>query len=214
MTTPSPPVVDNLPDDPQKVDGAKLFNQKASVWTAALDAFTGQVNSLAAWMQLYFGSIVEGKQDTLESGTNIKTINGDSLLGSGDLTVSGDGGFDNSLGFLLTQWSIDNGSPFTGKIMRQTVNGFTYFNIRITALYGNEGFENYSLGSALPYGADTTVGYIFVIFDINGDKAGYIRSNPDDTDGVFRLTLLTDAVFTDDTHSCTNSFVYGEILPD
>lgn len=29
------------------------------------------------------------KQDTLVSGTNIKSINGDSLLGSGDLTISG-----------------------------------------------------------------------------------------------------------------------------
>jgi hypothetical protein len=33
------------------------------------------------------------KQDTLVSGTNIKTVNGNSLLGSGDLTVSGSGGF-------------------------------------------------------------------------------------------------------------------------
>ena len=31
------------------------------------------------------------KQDTLVSGTNIKTINGNSLLGSGDLTISGSG---------------------------------------------------------------------------------------------------------------------------
>lgn len=32
------------------------------------------------------------KQDTLVSGTNIKTINGTSLLGSGDITISGGGG--------------------------------------------------------------------------------------------------------------------------
>lgn len=35
---------------------------------------------------------VDAKQDTLVSGTNIKTINGNSLLGSGDLTVGGGGG--------------------------------------------------------------------------------------------------------------------------
>jgi hypothetical protein len=35
---------------------------------------------------------VEGKQDTLVSGTNIKTVNGASVLGSGDLTVGGSGG--------------------------------------------------------------------------------------------------------------------------
>jgi hypothetical protein len=32
---------------------------------------------------------ISGKQDTLVSGTNIKTINGSSVLGSGDITLSG-----------------------------------------------------------------------------------------------------------------------------
>ena len=36
-------------------------------------------------------TVVSGKQDTLVSATNIKTINGASVLGSGDLTVSGSG---------------------------------------------------------------------------------------------------------------------------
>lgn len=31
------------------------------------------------------------KQDSLISGTNIKTINGESILGSGDITISGGG---------------------------------------------------------------------------------------------------------------------------
>lgn len=34
-------------------------------------------------------AIIASKQDALVSGTNIKTINGNSLLGSGDLTVGG-----------------------------------------------------------------------------------------------------------------------------
>lgn len=37
-------------------------------------------------------NILSSKQDTLVSGTNIKTINGTSVLGSGDLTVGGGGG--------------------------------------------------------------------------------------------------------------------------
>lgn len=40
------------------------------------------------------------KQDLLVSGTNIKTINGSSVLGSGDLTISGGGGGIHSLLFL------------------------------------------------------------------------------------------------------------------
>lgn len=35
-----------------------------------------------------------GKQDTLTSGTNIKTVNGTSLLGSGDLVVGGSNNLD------------------------------------------------------------------------------------------------------------------------
>jgi hypothetical protein len=35
---------------------------------------------------------LNGKQATLESGTNIKTVNGNSLLGSGDIAISGGGG--------------------------------------------------------------------------------------------------------------------------
>lgn len=34
-------------------------------------------------------AIIDGKQDTLVSGTSIKTINGESILGSGDITISG-----------------------------------------------------------------------------------------------------------------------------
>jgi hypothetical protein len=35
---------------------------------------------------------MESKQDQLVSGTNIKTINGESILGSGNITISGGGG--------------------------------------------------------------------------------------------------------------------------
>jgi hypothetical protein len=40
----------------------------------------------------FFDQAVQGKQDTLVSGENIKTINGESILGSGDLTIEGGGG--------------------------------------------------------------------------------------------------------------------------
>ncbi|MFY1017947.1 hypothetical protein [Ectopseudomonas khazarica] len=42
-----------------------------------------QINDLA--------TAISGKQDTLVSATNIKTINGNSLLGAGDLSIAGDG---------------------------------------------------------------------------------------------------------------------------
>lgn len=37
---------------------------------------------------------ISGKQDKLVSGTNIKTINGASILGSGDIAISGGGSSD------------------------------------------------------------------------------------------------------------------------
>lgn len=39
-------------------------------------------------------SALNNKQDTLVSGTNIKTVNGESLLGSGDIVISGGGSID------------------------------------------------------------------------------------------------------------------------
>ena len=38
------------------------------------------------------GVAIKGKQDNLVSGTNIKTINSQSLLGSGNIVISGEGG--------------------------------------------------------------------------------------------------------------------------
>lgn len=47
-------------------------------------------------LQAQISALVTGKQDTLVSGTNIKSINGTSLLGGGDLTISG-GGMSNPM---------------------------------------------------------------------------------------------------------------------
>ena len=45
-------------------------------------------------VKTYVDNGLSAKQATLVSGTNIKTINGNSLLGSGDLTIAGGGGAD------------------------------------------------------------------------------------------------------------------------
>ncbi len=44
---------------------------------------------------------LSGKQTTLVSGTNIKTINSTSILGSGDIVISGGGGFDPATACLI-----------------------------------------------------------------------------------------------------------------
>lgn len=45
--------------------------------------------------------LANGKQDKLVSGTNIKTINGESILGSGDITISGEGDYLPSTGGVI-----------------------------------------------------------------------------------------------------------------
>lgn len=79
---------------------------------AVFDGTTGKllkdggaaISSLATTVQL--GT----KQDALVSGTNIKTINGSSILGSGDLTVSGGSG-----GLTLETVSTTSVTAATGK---------------------------------------------------------------------------------------------------
>ena len=69
-----------------KLDTATYNSEKASFETKENAAATYQVKGdYATTAQL------NGKQDALVSGTNIKTINGNSILGEGDLEISGGG---------------------------------------------------------------------------------------------------------------------------
>ena len=56
------------------------------------DAFDGAFSSLTGTPTTISGYGITDAQATLVSGTNIKTINGNTLLGSGDLVISGGGG--------------------------------------------------------------------------------------------------------------------------
>ena len=68
------------------------------------------------------------KQDTLVSGTNIKTINGSSILGSGDITIS--------VGATLTNDSTTN-SNFYPVFTTSTSGTMTAASVSSTNLYFN-----------------------------------------------------------------------------
>ena len=75
--------------------------------------------------------LINGKQDTLVSGTNIKTINNQSLLGSGNLTIEG-GGF------------IKVTNPITAATKVGLVNSLSQYydtNIGNGAVIEGDGFE-------------------------------------------------------------------------
>lgn len=70
------------------VSGAigEFFMDTTKKTVVVMDGSTNGGNPLA------LESSLTSKQDTLVSGTNIKTVNGSTLLGSGDITISGGGG--------------------------------------------------------------------------------------------------------------------------
>lgn len=66
----------------------------------------------AIWTQ-GITNMVAGKQDTLVSGTNIKTINGESLLGEGDITIEGGGSSGSAEGVVLYENSAGTNAGIT-----------------------------------------------------------------------------------------------------
>lgn len=58
---------------------------------SALDGKADSTHTHAQSDVTGLSAALSGKQDALVSGTNIKTVNGNSLLGSGNLSISGGG---------------------------------------------------------------------------------------------------------------------------
>lgn len=108
-----------------------------------------------------YSGLATSKQDTLVSGTNIKTINGTTLLGSGDLTVGG--GTVNTIGITTANGVSGTSSGGTdprltvtlGEITPSSVNGLkidrgvnslsTNIAIGISSLNGNNSGSGYNI---------------------------------------------------------------------
>lgn len=76
------------------------------------------------WDGLY-----SGKQNTLVSGTNIKTVNGNNLLGTGDVSISGSAAWGSVTGTLSNQTDLQNAlnlkAPLASPTFTGTVSGVT-----------------------------------------------------------------------------------------
>lgn len=97
-----------------------LKNPKALTFgTKTYDGSSAQTITASDLGALTSHQDISGKQDTLVSGTNIKTINGTSLLGSGDLTISGGSG-----GILVaTNTTLGGIKPWYSTTGKSTYNG-------------------------------------------------------------------------------------------
>lgn len=71
--------VDGLPEEIQSLDSIDV----------SLEAKISTEDSINDAVDASLATSLSGKQNTLVSGTNIKTINGSSLLGSGNISISG-----------------------------------------------------------------------------------------------------------------------------
>jgi hypothetical protein len=77
--------------------------------TGLSDALAGKANATHSHAQSDVTGLADalsGKQETLVSGTNIKTVNGGSLLGSGDLVVSASAAWGGITGTLSSQTDL------------------------------------------------------------------------------------------------------------
>ena len=93
-----PTASDNLTDEVPVEQGTSTFK---TTWQKILNLFKNNITAsdIASTGGTVQGDITDaqgditslqsGKQDTLVSGTNIKTINGNSILGSGNLSAGG-----------------------------------------------------------------------------------------------------------------------------
>lgn len=90
-------------------------------------------------------------QATLVSGTNIKTINGNSVLGSGDLTISGGGTNPTN-----TYLPINNAGVFADSPIKLTTYGPGFNVVQTDNLFGFEVYDNQGYQMAALYGSNGT----------------------------------------------------------
>ena len=111
---------DSTLTDDSRIAGESFDLQKKLTFDSVPTSGSGKLLSSGS---VY--TALQGKQDTLESGTNIKTVNGNSLLGSGNVEIGGgfaeypgyvsdflDGSSVQADGYAALQDAVTNNTPF------------------------------------------------------------------------------------------------------
>lgn len=140
------------------------------------------------------------KQDTLVSGTNIKTINGETLLGEGNIDIQGGGG-----GSITIDQSLDSSStnPVANSAITNALHETYFYNLSKQSDHKPE--TKFSLlWKYIDTKQTTSHNPSFVIAGINGTKIASLGGNPDRTN--FEL-VETSAITTSVTSSSTDAQV-------
>lgn len=99
----------------ESITGAKTFSTQPLGIVGASIGNTAAGNIAATNVQAAINELDSEKQALLVSATNIKTINGSSILGSGDLTISsGSSLTTTTVGTAIFQYEILTGTPVIG----------------------------------------------------------------------------------------------------
>ena len=100
-------------------------------------------------------SDLTSKQDTLVSGTNIKTINNESILGTGNITITGGGGSEPDYSNVLTFTNNNGAFSSTIKIIKNGTQ--TDFNDLVLqySTDGGETWNNYTLNTVINLSTST-----------------------------------------------------------
>ena len=142
------------------------------------------------------------KQDTLVSGTNIKTINGNSILGSGDITIQGGSDIDNKT-------IIENES--SGKI-ETAVGGWKEVIVHPASEGLDTGSVSYNSGSGDFDKYDTTIAtniYNLMTGSEARDFATITCTSDGGNNFTIKLTGLKSAQYNDDKWNSTNDNFEG-----
>ena len=129
---------------------------------------------------------IEAKQDELVSGTNIKTINGTSLLGSGNVSIEGgDSTGDVDEGRLVwSEEAVSQGTIIDGIMYNANQNGLAFMNPSCIDVYystdNGDTWQDYGL---------TTTKKVYLVTPITGNYSLYLGKDSTNKSVNYRLRV-------------------------
>jgi hypothetical protein len=129
-----------------------------SLATSSVISATDTVLVALGKLQAQVTSLSSSKQDNLVSGTNIKTVNTQSILGSGDITIGGSAAWGGITGTLSTQTDLQSAlnakqNTLVSATNIKTINGASVLGSGDLTVTGSGGISNnQSIVNALIFG--------------------------------------------------------------